>query len=55
MNKYCFEKYMQGERGITFHGYITVNGENEKDALNAARELVDEDIKLYQIYIPQNV
>jgi len=55
MNKYCFEKYEYGDRGISFLGYITVNGEDEKDAYNLAKEKVGDNIHLQQIYIPQNV
>lgn len=52
MSRFCFEMYQVTERGLKFKGYKTIIAESTEQALLSAQDSVDEDIKIAQIYIP---
>lgn len=53
MNKYCFELYDYNEKGRIFLGYKTVQAENSEQAYEVASQKLADNIRLFQIYIPQ--
>jgi hypothetical protein len=51
-NKYCFEKYEYGTKGIIYKGITTIEAENSAQARLSASKLETETTKLFQIYVP---
>lgn len=51
--KFTFEKYEFGDRGRIFLGYKTVNASSNEEAHELARQGLDDNIKLSQIFVYQ--
>lgn len=54
MNKYCFEMYEYGTKGQIFLGYKTVQAKDAEQAHELAVQKLADNIKLFQIYLPQD-
>lgn len=56
MSKFCFEVYEFDDiKGNIFKGFKTVNAEDTEQALLSASKGLEENHKLFQIYIPQEL
>lgn len=53
--KYVYELYEHGNRGIVFKGYKTVHSQHSEDAVAQASRGLEENIKLHQIYVSQEM
>lgn len=53
MNKYCFELYEYSTRGQLFIGYKTVRADDVEQAHDLVKQKLADNIKVFQIYLPQ--
>jgi len=51
--KYTFELYEFNNRGRIFQGYKNVNASSNEEALEIASTNLPENVKLVQIWVPQ--
>lgn len=51
--KFTFEMYEFGDRGRVFLGYKNVTASSNEEAFELASSKLPENVKLEQIYIPQ--